>query len=180
MLIPMRDHPDQANSDQPGVSGRREAVHGHPLRDALLTLIDRDGTTTSTIAARELGESTGACSFHLRRLEHYGLIEPVPEIPGRGKPWRRVSTSQATLNRELEDVAYATWLTTRDSEDEDFAFSEVLSLTEGDLSELHARLQRTLRDFARTHPSPTPSTPPGSSTTSTPTAVIIRAFPLRG
>jgi predicted ArsR family transcriptional regulator len=155
--------------DQPGTSSRRDAVHGHPLRDALLTLIDRDGMTTSTIAARELGESTGACSFHLRRLEEFGVIEPVPEIPGRGKPWRRVSATQATLNRELEDVAYATWLTKKESEGEDFAFSEVVSLTEGDLAELRARLQRVLRDFTETRSTP--------QTTST--AVIIRAFPLR-
>lgn len=165
----------QQEPSAPGdaVHSSRDAVHGHPLRDALLTLIDRDGSTTSTIAALELNESTGACSFHLRRLEDYGLIEPVPETTGRTKPWRRVSTTQAALNRELEDVAYATWLNARDADGEDFAFSEVLSLTEGDLAELHARLQRTLRDFNRTRSSA------GSTPNQHPTAVIIRAFPLR-
>ena len=155
--------------DQRGTPSRRDAVHGHPLRDALLTLIDRDGTTTSTLAARELSESTGACSFHLRRLEEFGVIEPVPGTPGRGKPWRRASATQATLNRELEDVSYATWLATKESEEEDFAFSEVVSLTAGDLAKLRARLQRVLRDFTETQ-----AAPPASST-----AVIIRAFPLR-
>lgn len=155
--------------DQRATSGRRAVVHGHPLRDALLTLIDREGTTTSTLAARELGESTGACSFHLRRLEEFGIIEPVPETSGRGKPWRRVSPPQATLNRELEDVAYATWLAEKRSEGEDFAFSEVVSLTEGELVELRARLLRVLRDFAGAQSAPE----------ATPTAVVIRAFPLR-
>jgi predicted ArsR family transcriptional regulator len=148
---------------------RREAVHGHPLRDALLTLIDRDGTTTSTLAARELGESTGACSFHLRRLEEFGVIEPVPGMPGRGKPWRRAPAAQTTLNQELEDVSYATWLAAKESDGEDFAFSEVVSLTEGDLAKLRARLQRVLREFTGIQPAPAAS----------PTAVIIRAFPLR-
>ncbi|MEV5963135.1 winged helix-turn-helix domain-containing protein [Kribbella sp. NPDC051952] len=149
-------------------SGRRTTVFGHPLRDALLGLIDRDGTTTSTIAAGELGESSGACSFHLRRLEALGLIEPAPSV-GRVKPWRRVSARvDSTLNRELEDVAYASWLETRKASDtvEDFAFSEVVALSEGQLVDLRARLNQVIRSFT-----PAPD--------ATDTAVIIRAFPMR-
>jgi predicted ArsR family transcriptional regulator len=156
--------------DERGTSRKQDSVYGHPLRDALLTLIDRDGTTTSTLAARELGESTGSCSFHLRRLEEFGVVEPVPETLGRGKPWRRVSAVQASLNRELEDAAYATWLAERQSDGEDFAFSEVLTLTEGQLIELRARLLRVLRDFTGAQPAPR----------TTATAVVVRAFPLRG
>jgi predicted ArsR family transcriptional regulator len=155
--------------DQRGTSRKPDSVYSHPLRDALLALIDRDGTTTSTVAARELGESTGACSFHLRRLEEFGVIEPVPDQTGRGKPWRRASTAHATLNRELEDVAYATWLSERQSDSEDFAFSEVVALTEGQLMELRARLLRVVRDFATAQP----------ATGSAATAVVVRAFPLR-
>ncbi|WP_134126729.1 winged helix-turn-helix domain-containing protein [Kribbella pratensis] len=147
---------------------RRDVVRAHPLREALLALIDRDGTTTSTIAARELGESTGSCSFHLRRLEALGVIEPEGGAVGRVKPWRRVRAEQSTLNRELEDTAYASWLAARTSDDEDFAFSEVVSLADGELAELRARLHRVLRDFTTTEP-----------ISGTPTAVIIRAFPLR-
>jgi predicted ArsR family transcriptional regulator len=138
------------------------------LRDALLGLIDRDGTTTSTIAAGELGESSGACSFHLRRLEALGLIEAAPGAVGRVKPWRRVSARvDSTLNRELEDVAYASWLETREESEtvEDFAFSEVVALSEGQLVELRARLNQVIRSFT---PSPD----------ATATAVIIRAFPM--
>ena len=62
---------------EPSTPNRRAVVRAHPLREALLGLIDRDGTTTSTIAARELGESTGSCSFHLRRLEALGVIEKL-------------------------------------------------------------------------------------------------------
>jgi hypothetical protein len=154
--------------EQRSAPSRRGTVHGHPLRDALLTLIDRESTTTSTRAAQELGESTGACSFHLRQLAALGLIEPVPGVTGRAKPWRRVPAAQASLNRELEDVAYATWLTDKTSDDEDFAFSEVVSLSEGELTELRARLYRVLRDFTRADPTPD----------TTPTAIIIRAFPM--
>lgn len=76
-------------------------------------------------------------------------------------------TEQSTLNRELEDTAYASWLAAKGSDDEDFAFSEVVTLSDGELAELRARLHRVLRDFTTTEP-----------TSGTPTAVIIRAFPL--
>ncbi|TDW22846.1 winged helix-turn-helix domain-containing protein [Kribbella kalugense] len=158
--------------EQRSTPNRRDVVRAHPLREALLGLIDRDGTTTSTVAARELGESTGSCSFHLRRLEALGLIEPVPGAVGRVKPWRRLRTEQATLNRELEDSAYATWLAAKTSDDEDFAFSEVVTLADGELAELRARLHRVLHDFIGSEPTSS------SATTTTPTAVIIRAFPL--
>jgi hypothetical protein len=152
-----------------------KTVFGHPLRDALLGLIDRDGSTTSTIAARELGESTGSCSFHLRRLAALGLIEPAPGTTGRVKPWRRtmVAPAESSLNRELEDVAYATWLQTREESDplQDFAFSEVITLTEGQLVELRARLDRVIRSFV--------ANPPESAAAATDTAVIIRAFPMK-
>ncbi|WP_350276622.1 winged helix-turn-helix domain-containing protein [Kribbella sp. HUAS MG21] len=158
-------------------TNRRDVVRAHPLRQALLELIDRDGTTTSTIAARELGESTGSCSFHLRRLEALGVVEAVPGAVGRVKPWRRARVEQATLNRELEDTAYASWLTAKAeraatrqaSDDEDFAFSEVVHLADGELAELRARLHQVLRDFVTGDPTPG---------TTTPTAVVIRAFPL--
>ena len=95
------------------------------------------------------------------------MIEPEPGAPGRVKPWRRVRTEQAALNRELEDTAYASWLAAKTSDDEDFAFSAVVTLADGELAELRARLHRVLRDFTTAEP-----------TIGSPTAVIIRAFPL--
>jgi len=68
--------------------GRPADVLGHPLRVALLDLLAERGTLTSTEAAHELGESSGACSFHLRQLERYGQIEEVPGSGGRARPWR--------------------------------------------------------------------------------------------
>ncbi|MGZ0146236.1 hypothetical protein ACXJJ3_04145 [Kribbella sp. WER1] len=150
-------------------TNRRDVVRAHPLREELLRLIDRDGATTSTIAARELAESTGSCSFHLRRLAALGVIEPVPGAQGRVKPWRRVRTEQAALNRELEDTAYASWLAAKAADDEDFAFSAVVTLADGELAELRARLHRVLHDFVGSEP---------AADSGTPTAVIIRAFPL--
>ena len=65
----------------------------HPTRLALVGLLRQHGTLTATEAARLLGLNTGACSFHLRQLAKYGLVEEV-SVPGRQKPWR--ATAQAT------------------------------------------------------------------------------------
>lgn len=70
---------------------RQGGALGHPLRVALLDLLSRRPTLTSTEAARELGESSGACSFHLRQLERYGRVEEVPGQHGRVRPWRLVA-----------------------------------------------------------------------------------------
>lgn len=67
----------------------------HPVREALLDLIRRDGAVTATDAARALGGSTGLYSFHLRRLARYGLIEEVPGAHGRVRPWRLAQATAA-------------------------------------------------------------------------------------
>ena len=84
------DRAGQVRAPAPPVirPGRPADALGHPLRVALLDLLDERGTLTSTEAARELGESSGACSFHLRQLERYGQIEEVPGSGGRARPWR--------------------------------------------------------------------------------------------
>ena len=65
----------------------------HPTRLALVGLLRQHGTLTATQAGRLLGLNSGACSFHLRQLAKYGLVEEV-EAPGRQKPWR--ATAQST------------------------------------------------------------------------------------
>jgi Helix-turn-helix domain len=61
--------------------------YAHPTRMALVALLRRDGPKTATQAAAAIGESVASCSFHLRQLAKYGLVE---EAGGRGreKPWR--------------------------------------------------------------------------------------------
>jgi DNA-binding transcriptional ArsR family regulator len=61
----------------------------HPLRISMLEVL-RQGPSTASRLARELGESTGATSYHLRVLARAGLIEHEPDR-GRGRErwWRR-------------------------------------------------------------------------------------------
>ena len=60
----------------------------HPIRLSLVGLLRRDGSLTATRAAALLGESSGSCSFHLRQLAKYGLVEQAGGGRGREKPWR--------------------------------------------------------------------------------------------
>jgi DNA-binding transcriptional ArsR family regulator len=63
----------------------------HPLRMALLTALRRSGPATASQLAVQLGESSGATSYHLRQLAAYGFVEDAPEQgKGRERWWRAV------------------------------------------------------------------------------------------
>lgn len=73
----------------------------HPLRLRLLDLL-RDGRElTATEAATATGESVASCSFHLRQLAKFGVVE-TGERRGREKPWK-VSDTSLVLNAESGD-----------------------------------------------------------------------------
>jgi hypothetical protein len=60
----------------------------HPLRLALLGLLRSEGPLTATRAGELLGESSASCSFHLRQLAKYGMVEEAGGGRGRERPWR--------------------------------------------------------------------------------------------
>lgn len=62
----------------------------HPVRMALLELVEVAGTLTATQASEVLGESPANCAFHLRTLAKYGYIAEAGGGKGRERPWKRV------------------------------------------------------------------------------------------
>ena len=72
----------------------------HPLRISLVGLLRREGPMTATRAGELLGESSGSCSFHLRQLAKYGLVEEAGGGRGRERPWRAT-----TMFTSLPEVA---------------------------------------------------------------------------
>jgi DNA-binding transcriptional ArsR family regulator len=60
----------------------------HPTRLALVGLLRREGPLTATQAGERLGESAASCSFHLRQLAKYGLVEEAGGGRGRERPWK--------------------------------------------------------------------------------------------
>jgi DNA-binding transcriptional ArsR family regulator len=63
-------------------------AYAHPIRLSLVGLLRREGPLTATRAGELLGESSGTCSYHLRQLARYGLVEEAGGGTGREKPWR--------------------------------------------------------------------------------------------
>jgi predicted transcriptional regulator len=68
-------------------------AYAHPVRMSLMGLLRTEGPLTATRAAELLGESSGTCSFHLRQLAKYGLVEEAGGGTGREKPWRATTTT---------------------------------------------------------------------------------------
>ncbi|MFF9816263.1 ArsR/SmtB family transcription factor [Streptomyces sp. NPDC014006] len=81
-------------------SAERTALYkslGNPLRRRILDYLGRHGEANSTVLARELGESSGTTSYHLRKLAEQRLIEEIPEKSGgRERWWRALPFSHTT------------------------------------------------------------------------------------
>jgi DNA-binding transcriptional ArsR family regulator len=87
----------------------------HPLRLDLLKLLGAQGPATAAQCGRALGTSQASCSFHLRQLAKYGLVEDAgPGSDRRERRWRladpRLSLriadgADAVLRRRIERLA---------------------------------------------------------------------------
>lgn len=179
--------------------GRPASALGHPLRAALLDLLAEHAMLTSTQAARELGESSGACSFHLRQLARFGEVEEVPGDWGRARPWRLAAGAPRAvgggpageaaawpedqrfgeLARELEDEGYRRWLAGRTAAPPGWhgeAFSTVLHLTPERMTELAAEIRAVIAAYAAQD---APAGPPrDGGGAAVPAGLVIRLFPL--
>jgi DNA-binding transcriptional ArsR family regulator len=85
----------------------------HPARIAIWTHLGLRGSATATECAEIAGLSPSACSYHLRTLARYGLVEEDPDsaADGRERPWR--ARMLAFSLPEVPDVPPATQLAGR-------------------------------------------------------------------
>jgi len=67
----------------------------HPLKWTLMDVLLTEGTATSTRCAEVTGESQATCSFHLRQLARYGLVEEAPTTSRKERPWRLATVEQS-------------------------------------------------------------------------------------
>lgn len=154
----------------------------HPIRLELLGLLRRLGPLTATQAAARIGESPANCSFHLRQLAKYGLVEEAGGGRGRERPWRATAfftrwpaagggdeesedaaamLSRVVIERYFEQAIE--WLERSRSEPTEWAElgdagDRVLYLTREELEELNQRLEDLLEPFTERleHPSTRP------------------------
>ncbi len=144
----------------------------HPVRVAILDYLFEHGPATATQCAAIVGESPSDCSFHLRSLAKWGLIEAMP-TQGRNRPWRAVarrihwigggteppenSSAAFTLLREYirrDEESLETYLQYANTFSPEWqrAFamaSRTVSLTVEELVELTARYRALVDEYAQ-------------------------------
>jgi predicted transcriptional regulator len=170
--------------------------YAHPIRLTLMALLRQDGPQTATQAARAIGQSVPSCSFHLRQMAKYGLVELAAGGRGREKPWQ--ATAMATewdpLSPQDPEVAAAAqalhlalaeqyfeltarWLRAAPEEAAEWREAaqfgdSLLYLTAAELRELGGKIETLLRAYAGRLEEP--ATRPADSR---PVAVLRLAFP---
>ncbi|HIV58101.1 MAG TPA: helix-turn-helix domain-containing protein [Candidatus Stackebrandtia faecavium] len=73
----------------------------HPLRMQLLDCLTEHGPATASELANKIDDTQANCSWHLRQLHKYGLIEEEPGGTSRRRPWRLVPQ---TLNLDVTNA----------------------------------------------------------------------------
>jgi predicted ArsR family transcriptional regulator len=168
----------------------------HPTRLELIGLLRHGGPLTATQAAGQIGTSPASCSFHLRQLAKYGLVEEAGGGRGRERPWQAtaISTewpvfgeseetraagemlSRVVVERYFESTVE--WLERQPSEPPEWAeaalFGDALAyMTVEELREIGIQIRELFEPFIQRLEEPAPG-PVGSRTVS----VIALAFPL--
>lgn len=146
----------------------------HPLRLKLFRALRQEGPATASQLAHQLGESSGATSYHLRQLATHGFVE---DAPGHGKGrerWWRATTQGIRMEPQRLDLTdpvqrgavdvlqyeiadnhteeLSTWLGTRHTWPDEWQEAYDMSdwsyrLTPAQAKELRERTQELLESF---------------------------------
>jgi predicted transcriptional regulator len=146
-------------------------AYAHPVRMKLVGLLRTEGPLTATRAADLLGESSGTCSFHLRQLAKYGLVEEAGGGTGREKPWRaatmftdwdatgdgtpETAAAAGLLNSVIAEQYFeqlARWLEASPGEPEEWRQAamlgdRILYVTPAELEELGRRVREVIDEY---------------------------------
>ncbi|HET7416393.1 MAG TPA: helix-turn-helix domain-containing protein [Solirubrobacterales bacterium] len=166
----------------------------HPVRLELIGLLRRGGPLTATQAGERLDESPASCSFHLRQLAKYGLVEEAGGGRGRERPWRAtaISTewaaqgngpeadaagallSRVVVERHFKDAME--WLDRREVESPEWieaaAITDaILYMTPGELREVDEKIKALIAPYLKRLDDPAPAE--GGRTVS----IIALSFP---
>jgi DNA-binding transcriptional ArsR family regulator len=155
----------------------------HPTRLRLMGLLRRFGPLTATQAGARMDESPAGCSYHLRALAKWGLVEEAGGGRGRERPWQATSTttewavrgsddeadeagdmlSRVVLERWFEEAA--DWIGRRRGEPHEWAEApfgdRILYLTAAELVEVERRIGELLDPYMRRAAEPE-TRPPGA------------------
>lgn len=84
----------------------------HPLRLAILDLLQGSDSANATECGAELGESPQTCSYHLRTLARSGFVERVDSEDARETRWRIVRRNLELETTPRSSRAFAAAATT--------------------------------------------------------------------
>ncbi|MGO2557428.1 winged helix-turn-helix domain-containing protein [Brachybacterium sp.] len=99
----MTEHNPSERSRPSAVGSAAMKAFAHPLRMAMYQRLIDHGSATATTLARQLDESTGQTSYHLRQLARHGFVEEDAERgTGRERWWKAAgfSVNAATMAEE--------------------------------------------------------------------------------
>jgi DNA-binding transcriptional ArsR family regulator len=77
-----------------------------PIRQRILGHLMATGAQTASECAAVVGATASNCSYHLRELERFGLVERIEGPPGRDgrdRPWRPAATGFSYGPRDDEE-----------------------------------------------------------------------------
>jgi DNA-binding transcriptional ArsR family regulator len=152
----------------------------HPTRLELMGLLRLGEPLTATQAAERIGDSPASCSFHLRQLAKYGLVEEAGGGRGRERPWQATAISTewaASGGGEEADEAGALlsrlvveghfqraleWLDRRGGEDPEWVEATTISdalvyMTPKELRDLDKGIRDLIEPFLKRLEDPTPA-----------------------
>jgi DNA-binding transcriptional ArsR family regulator len=84
----------------------------HPLRSELLTYLMAVGPRTASECATAVGSTASNCSWHLRQLAGWGLVDRVEGGNAREKPWRATQVGLDFGNFAADPATQAAQLAT--------------------------------------------------------------------
>jgi predicted ArsR family transcriptional regulator len=143
----------------------------HPTRLKLIAVLRRLGPLTATQAGERIGESPAGCSFHLRQLAKWGLVEEAGGGRGRERPWQASATgtewpvhgppeveeasemlTRLAVERWFEEAM--SWVARRLEEPREWKAAEALSdtivfVTPAELEDISRRVTEVLEPYAR-------------------------------
>ncbi len=143
----------------------------HPTRLKLISLLRRFGPLTATQAGERIGESASGCSFHLRSLAKWGLVEEAGGGRGRERPWQATASghewpargpseevdeagdllTRVVVERWFEEAAQ--WVDRRHEEphewtDAAMAGDRMIAVTPAELEDIDRRIDEILAPYA--------------------------------
>jgi DNA-binding transcriptional ArsR family regulator len=144
----------------------------HPTRLDLMGLLRRGEPLTATQASERIGESAASCSFHLRQLAKYGLVEEAGGGRGRERPWRATAIATEWASRGADEEADAAgtllskvvveryfqnaigWLDRRGAEDPEWIEAAMISdvlvyMSADELHEIDEKIRGLLEPYLR-------------------------------